>query len=175
VKTVAGQLTSEAAAAQLTPGQTAQWVVFSLEGSRYALPLARVDRIVRAVQVTPLPLAPAVVLGVIDVAGEVLPVFDLRHKFRLPQRPIQLADQFLIARTRQRLVVLVIDAAHGVLEGPSSAIPDTAHIAPTHSQVRGVISHEDGLVLIHDLEKFLSADEARVLDAAMNQDNAHAN
>jgi purine-binding chemotaxis protein CheW len=148
--------------------------VFGLDAGRYALPLAVVDRIVRAAHVTPLPLAPQAVLGAIDVEGHVLPVFNLRHKFRLPERTVDPTDHFLIARTTQRTVVLVIDAAHGVLEHPAAAVIDAAHIAPTLGHVLGVISLEDGLVLIHDLEVFLSPDEARALDQAMSQDNPHA-
>ncbi len=71
-------------------------------------------------------------------------------------------------------VVLVIDAAQGVLERPAAVVIDAADIAPTLGHIRGVIPVEDGLVLIHDLEVFLSPDEARALDEAMNQDNPHA-
>jgi len=152
----------------------ARWVVFGLDAGRYALPLAVVERIVRAVHVTPLPRAPAVVLGVIDVEGHVLPVFSLRHRLRLPERSIGPADQFLIARTARRTVVLVIDAAHSVLEHPAAATFDAAHIVPTLEHIRSVIPLEDGLVLIHDLEVFLSPEEAHALDEAMNPDNPHA-
>ncbi len=155
-------------------GKTAQWVVFCLDKGRYALPLAAVDRIVRAVQVTALPLAPDIVLGAIDVEGRVLPVFNIRRRFRLPERTIEPADHFLIARTAQRTVVLVIDAAQGVLERPATAMIDAASIAPDLGHLQGVIQLEDGLVLIHDLEHFLSPDEARKLDEAMNQQAPHA-
>ena len=173
VKAAAGQLSSETAPPP-DESEIARWVVFCLDTVRYALPLTVVDRIVRAAHVTPLPLAPPVVLGVIDVEGYVLPVFNLRYKFRLPERTIDPADQFLIARTAQRTVVLVIDAAYGVLERPVVAMIDAARIAPTLGHIRGVIPLEDGLVLIHDLEVFLSPDEARTLDEAMNQDNPDA-
>lgn len=46
-----------------------QWVVFCLDATRLAVPLAAVERIVRAAEVTPLPLAPSMVIGVINVAG----------------------------------------------------------------------------------------------------------
>jgi purine-binding chemotaxis protein CheW len=163
-------------AAQSPPtlSEIAQWVVFGLDGGRYALPLTAVERIVRAAHVTPLPLAPAVVLGAIDVEGRVLPVFSLRHRFRLPERAIDPADQFLIARIAQGTVVLAIDAAQGVLECPASTLIDAATIAPNLPHIRGVIALEDGLVLIHDLEQFLSPDETLALNAAMNQAASHA-
>lgn len=174
VKAAVGQLSSEAAPSPPASSEIARWVVFGLDAGRYALPLAVVERIVRAAHITPLPLAPPAVLGAIDVEGHVLPVFNLRCKFRLPERNVDPADQFLIARAAQRTVVLVIDAAHGVLERPAVAMIDAAHIAPTLGHIRGVIPLEDGLVLVHDLDAFLSPEEARALDEAMSQDGPHA-
>ena len=162
-------LAQPAASMPPTLDQMAHWVVFSLDAGRYALPLSSVERIVRAVHVTSLPHAPAIVLGAIDVAGRVLPVFNVRRRFGLPERSIDPADQFLIAHTTQRTVVLVIDAASGVFEFPASAMVAAGSLTPGLAHIRGVIPIADDLVLIHDLEAFLSADEAETLDAAMNR------
>ena len=151
-----------------------QLVVFRLDAQRYAVPLIVVERIVRAVEVTPLPRAPAIVLGVIDVEGRVLPVLNIRRRFGLPDKDIRPKDQFLIAQTARRAVVLVIDEAQGVIERPSTDIVIPARIVPGLEQIQGVIKLEDGLGLIHDLEKFLSLDEARSLDEAMRQEVALA-
>lgn len=147
-------------------------VVFRLDAQRYALPLAAVERIVRAVEVTPLPNAPSIVLGVIDVEGHVLPVLNIRQRFLLPERNPGPDDQFLIAQTGRRMVALVVDETEGVIERPESAVVDAAQIVPGLEQFQGVFRLDDGLVLIYDLEKFLSLDEARVLDQAMIQEAA---
>lgn len=151
----------------------AQLVVFRLDMQRYALVLSSVDRIVRAVAVTALPKAPDIVLGVIDVAGRVLPVLNLRRRFGLPEREIDLASQFLIARTSRREVVLVVDEAQEVTARLDADIIDSTQIVPGLTHVRGVARLSDGLVLIHDLEKFLSLDEACALDEAMGSEVAH--
>lgn len=147
-----------------------QLVVFCLDELRYALPLAAVERIVRAAEVTLLPNAPPIVLGAIDVAGRILPVLDVRRRFGLRQREITPADQFLIARTAPRTVVLVVDEAEGVIERSQAEIIGSREIVPGLEQFEGVVRLDDGLVLIHDLEKFLSLDEARALDEAMNEE-----
>jgi len=87
----------------------AHWVVFCLDDGRYALPLSNTVRIVRAAEITPLPAAPPNVLGALNVAGNVLPVFNLRRRFGLPERALAPADHLLIARTGDRTVVLTID------------------------------------------------------------------
>lgn len=142
-------------------------VVFRLDEQRYALPLPAVERIVRAAEVTLLPNAPSVVLGALDVAGRILPVFNLRRRFGLQEREISPGDQFLIARSAMRTVVLVADEVHGVLKRLRSDVVGIGEIVPGLEHVAGVIRLEDGLVLIHDLEQFLSPDEAHALDEAM--------
>ena len=157
------------------PHQIAHWVVFGLDGGRYALPLGAVDRIVRAAHVTPLPRAPSVILGALDVAGSVLPVFSLRRRLRLREQAIRLEDQFLIARSRGRSVVLLIDSAHDVLGLPVTAAVDATTLTTDSSgYIRGVISLPDGMVLIHDLDSFLSPEELYAMDEALSREYSHA-
>ena len=66
--------------------RTREVLVFEVEGQRYGLPTADVRELVRAVTITPLPNAPAVIEGVVNVRGRVLPVLDMRARFRLPAR-----------------------------------------------------------------------------------------
>lgn len=164
---IINNMTPEAAASPLIFSAGSQWVVFSVDAARYALPLAAVERVVRAAQFTPLPLAPEVVLGVIDIAGHIFPVFNMRRRLRLPERPLLPSDQFLIARTRDRTVVLAIDTALGVIEQPGGDLVEAARLTHPLPQIRGVIRLEDGLVLVQDLEQFLSADEAGALSRAV--------
>jgi purine-binding chemotaxis protein CheW len=147
----------------------ARCVVFSVDAGRYALPLRAVERIVRAVRVTALPRAPAVVMGAIDVAGCVLPVFNVRHRFGLPQRDVEPTDQFVIARTAARTVVLAVDSVAGVFGYRADAMVGGGALAPGLAHIRGVIQIADDLVLIHDLEAFLTSEESATLDAVMNE------
>jgi len=153
------------------PIQT-HWVCFALEAQRFALPLDSVVRIVRASEITPLPRAPGIVAGAIDVAGAILPVFDLRRHLRLAPRALALDDLFLIARTSRRQLALVIDSALGVIDA-SDAPPAAPASSPELARLKGVLSLPDGLVLIEDLESFLSPAEEESLDSAL-RDAEHA-
>jgi purine-binding chemotaxis protein CheW len=145
----------------------AKIVLFTLDEPRYALDLSAVDRIVRAVEITPLPKAPGIVLGVINVQGQVLPVLDIRRRFRLPAREMRTDDRLILARISKRQVVLLVDAVAGVRELTESQRVSTERALPFAEYLKGVAKLEDGLVLIHDLEQFLSLDEEQVLDAAL--------
>ena len=142
-------------------------VVFRLDGQRFALPLASVERVLRAVEITPLPNAPAIVLGAIDMHGRVLPVLNIRRRFGLPDRELRPEDALLVAHTGQRAVVLTIDEADGVVEASPEAIVGATQIVPGLEHFSGVLKMTDGLTLIHDLETFLSFDETRALDVAL--------
>jgi purine-binding chemotaxis protein CheW len=144
-------------------------VVFRLDDRRYALPLTVVERVVRAVEVTPLPHAPAIVLGAINVQGRVLPVLNVRGRFLMPVREIGPVDWFLLAHTARQTVVLVIDEAEGVVERPQIDIVASAEIVSGLDQFPGVVRLDDGLVFIHDLETFLSVTEARALEEALDE------
>lgn len=147
----------------------AQFLGFHLDQRHFALPLTVVDRVVRAVDVTPLPQAPAIVMGVINVQGRVLPVLNVRRRFLMPDRDVTPADWFLVARTARHTVVLVVDGSDGVLARPEDEVIASTHFVPDLELFPGAIGLEEGLVLIHDLERFLSFDEARALDAALDR------
>ena len=146
-----------------------QLVVFALEDQRYALHLSAVERIVRAVEMTPLPKAPEIVIGVINAQGRIIPVFNIRRRFHLPEREIELSDQLIIANTARRTVALVVDTVDGVIERLSEEITPADQVLPRIEYVEGIVKLENGLVLIHDLDKFLSIDEETKLDEAVNK------
>jgi purine-binding chemotaxis protein CheW len=144
-----------------------QYVIFTLDDQRYTLPLPDVERIVPAVYITPLPKAPDIVIGIITVQGRVIPVVDLRRRFRHPERPIEPDDQFIIAQTRYRTVALSVDSVSGVIMIPRQETIHHRDILPNLEYVAGVVKHQDEMLLIHDLETCLSLDEERALDLAL--------
>jgi purine-binding chemotaxis protein CheW len=148
-----------------------QLVVFTLDAQFYALELATVHRVVRAMELTPLPNAPAVILGIINVQGELMPVISLRHRFRLPERTVSLSDQLIIAnmttQARTRKIALVVDAVIDVRLVAEASVLDGKQIASDLEYVQGIVKVADGLILIHNLARCLSLPEEKMLDDAL--------
>jgi purine-binding chemotaxis protein CheW len=142
-------------------------LAFAIDDHTFALPLERVERAIRAVAITPLPQSPAIVLGVIDIAGFIMPVIDLRRRCGLPERPLGLADQLLIARSSQRQLAMVVDAALGVIDCAAQDFVAVDSIVPGTNYLRGIVKGPSGMILIHDLDTFLSLEESAVLDLAL--------
>ena len=145
-----------------------QLLVFTLDQQRYALRLSAVDRVVRMIEITSLPKAPDIVLGIINVGGRIVPVVNTRKRFRLQERETGLSDQLIIASTVTRSVALLVDATTGVIERPGNWLIRAEKIVPGLEYVEGVIKLEDGMVLVHDLGRFLSLDEEKALYEAMS-------
>lgn len=144
-----------------------QLVAFTLHDQRYALRLGAVERIVRVAEITALPRAPDIVLGVVNVQGRVIPVINLRKRFGLPESEIELADRLIVARTSCRPVALLVTSVAGVVECPQSQIVDGERILNAARYVEGVLKLDDGLILIHDLDTFLSPLEDQELARAL--------
>ena len=149
--------------------KSGRYVIFTLDEQRYALHLSAVERIVRAVEVTPLPRAPEIVLGIINMQGRIIPAVNIRRRFHLPEREIDLSDQLIIAHTAKRTVALVVDEVVDVIEHARHEVVPTQQVLPGVKYVEGVVKLEDGMVLIHDLDKFLSLEEEKVLDKALEK------
>lgn len=148
-------------------GRAQQFLSFAIEAGRYALPLKDVERVVRVVEFTRLPRAPEIVLGIVNLEGRIIPVVNVRQRFRHPDREVQLSDQLIVARTSRRPVALLVDRVEGLVEQAEHQIVQAVDVVPGLEYVRGVAKTEDGLVLIHDLDAFLSLEEEQKLSEAL--------
>jgi purine-binding chemotaxis protein CheW len=142
-------------------------IVFELGGLRVGLAAAAVREVHRAVTIVPLPGAPPAVEGVIDVRGELVAVLDLRTRFGIPPSPVRTSDHLVLARTGGRTVALRVESSPEWLPLPAAEIEPVTAIARGLPHVAGIARTPGGLVLIHDLDTFLSGPEAASLDAAL--------
>lgn len=146
-----------------------RFVPFTIEGLQLALPLEKAQRVIPAVEVTPLPKAPAAVLGVINLGGRVIPVFDLRRRFGLPEKELLPENSMIIASGSRRTVAMVADHVDGVVEaGPGTTAPASEVLAGL-AHVKGVLKTEGGMLVIQDIDSFLSLEEEDELSEALSQ------
>ena len=142
-------------------------LLFTIDDQRYGVPAETIVEIVRAVAITLLPSAPAVIEGLIDLRGSVVPVFDLRRRFRLPARELSPNDQFVIVRAGTRTAALHVDRAVDIMDVDDAAIGSLSGQLHQADYVAGVAALADGLAVIHDVDTFLSRAESESLDAAL--------
>jgi purine-binding chemotaxis protein CheW len=146
-----------------------QLVAFSLGDQQFALPLTTVQRVVRMVEVTRLPKAPEVFLGVIDFQGTIVPVVSMRKRFGLAESETRLSDQLIVADAGTRSVALVVDSVIGVVERTAEEVTEAEEIVPGAQYVKGITRLEGGIVFVNDLDRFLSQKEEQQLDGLLDQ------
>lgn len=141
----------------------ASLVVFVLAERQFALGISVVERIVRAVEITPLPGAPAGVRGAINVEGRVIPVLDLRAHFGIPARELRATDHLVLVHTAHGSVALLVDSVAGVIPRNESEADETT---PVGDGIAGATTLAGGIVFIHDIDRFLSPEAEPAVDAA---------
>jgi purine-binding chemotaxis protein CheW len=143
-------------------------LVFELGGARYALELSAVREVVNAVMIATLPDAPPVIEGIVDVRGQIVPVYDLRARFSLPSRPLSVDERMVIAWTSTRLVAFRCERTDWVEHVPRTLMDsaDTARSQGRH--ISGVVRLPEGLVLIQNLDAFLGEAESEQLVKALS-------
>lgn len=144
--------------------QDVHFVVFSVEGQRHAIELGRVARVFHAVEVTPLPGAPAVVEGVVYVHGTAVPAVSMRKRLGLPLRPLALADHFLLVRSAARSLLLITDEVCEVIPLPRSLVMGGD---AGRGFVSALVQRDDGPLRIGDVDRLLDRAEAAQLASVL--------
>jgi purine-binding chemotaxis protein CheW len=142
-------------------------LVFEVEGIHYALPARQVREIQRAVTIVPLPQAPAIIEGIINVRGDLVPVLDVRSRFGRASRPVAPSDHLILAWAGPRLVAIRADRAGSLVTIEAANLEVPFRAAPGTRLIAGVAKLANGVVLIHDLLAFLDEAEATALDDAL--------
>ena len=148
------------------------FLLFTLDERRFALPVPQVREALPAVAITPLAGAPGVVEGVVDVRGTVVPVLDLRARFGLPPRAISPDDHLVLAQAGARPVLLRVDRVTDVATLEDADVAAARPDDPALRHLAGVARLPDGLVLLADVEAFLTQGEADALAAALAREAA---
>lgn len=146
-----------------------QLLVFILDEKRYAIHLQAVKRVLPAVEVTPLPEEIDMVAGVINVQGQVIPVLNIRRRFRLPERAIDPDDNIVIVTGEKGAVAFVVDAVQGVIQRREEEITPAGGILPEMKYTEGAIKIDDDIVFVHDIDKALSSEEKRRLETVLEK------
>lgn len=137
------------------------YLTFELGSDGYGVPLASVREIVALMPITALPLAPDYVRGVINLRGHVIPVVDLRRRFRMA--PTEDNDRTCIIICdverggKQLHVSFVVDAVCDVLHIDAAEIEDAPVFRSTvdASCVRGIAKTGTGVKLLLDVDELL--------------------
>ena len=139
------------------------FVVFRLGGEGYALEVMRVQEVLDMQSMTEVPGGPRYLLGVINLRGHVVPVYDLRMPFGLSKDTTQTrAPCVLIVESTLgsdlQITGLLVDRVSDVLEFSPEEVqpPPQLGLGKASPFVRGLIRHQDGFLLVLDVDRVFS-------------------
>jgi len=155
-------LVEEAATRSAAGRELVSWM---LGGVEFALPIEKVREIVRLLDVTPVPGAPAYVRGVANLRGTLLPVIDPRIRFALRGDGEGEATRIIVAELESGLVGLLVDGLREVIRVDATQIEPAPAVVQgvNRDLLEGVVKLDEGrrLILMLRPEKILEAHVAR--------------
>jgi purine-binding chemotaxis protein CheW len=145
-----------------------QLVVVTIGPDEYAIPIERVQEVVRYMRPRPLPHSDANVLGVIDLRGRVLPLVSARASFGLADEDLPEDAKVAVINIGDTRVGLVVDDVIEVLGAPRSLIVPPPERAGTRAleAVEAVARLEDRLLVVLNAEALLEP-VTRTLDRGL--------
>lgn len=144
-----------------------QWVTFRLDNETYGINVMQVQEVLRVTEIAPVPGAPNYVLGIINLRGNVVTVIDTRQRFGLVPRDMDDSTRIVIIEVNKQVVGILVDSVAEVVDLRSSEIETAPNVGSDDSAkyIQGVSSREEELLILIDLNKFLSTEEWKEMSA----------
>lgn len=137
-----------------------QFISFKIGAEEYAIDILSVREIKGWTSTTVLPNQPEFVLGVMNLRGAIVPVFDLRCRFGLGLTQATRSHVVIIITVLNRIIGLLVDAVSDILTvNPDEirAVPDTERDRAGSEFLIGIIAINDGMVVLLSLEALFGA------------------
>ena len=132
-----------------------QFATFFVDGLFFGVEVLQVQEVLRYQEMTPVPLAPEVVEGLINLRGQIVTAVDMRRRLGLQPRPEGQMPMNTVVRTAGGAVSLLVDEIGDVVEvdaGTFEQTPDNVEPA-ARELLKGVYKLKERLLLVLDTEK----------------------
>jgi len=142
-----------------------KYLMFTVENEYYAIPIAKVQEIIRYTPITPLHEASSFLRGVINLRGRIIPIVDMRLKFGLPEKEYDERTVFIIVEvlgaTDIYHVGMAVDNVHDVVEIAEDKIEKTPEVGFKFKSkyLYGIVQLGERMVLILNLDGILTNEE----------------
>jgi len=142
-------------------GKIIQIIVFNLGDEEYGASIDQVREIIRTRVITPIPNSPDFIDGLTNVRGEIAVIIDLKNRFFLPAKKEIKEKHIIMTEQDKNLFGLKVDEVTEVLRIPETEIKTTPELVTKvdTDYMRGVLTIENRLIIMLDLQKVLSEEE----------------
>lgn len=136
-------------------GEGGQFATFFVDSMLFGIRVEEVQEIIRFQNMTPVPLAPESVRGLINLRGQIITAIDLRTRLGLPARESEKPPMNVVVRTPDGAVSLLVDRIGDVLEVAAPQFEETPETVATVTRevVQGVFKLDGQLLLVLNAER----------------------
>jgi purine-binding chemotaxis protein CheW len=148
-------------------GDILQIGTFRLGQQLFGIDLLKMREIIRPVEITRIPQAEDFVEGVINLRGAVIPVINLRKRFRMPPLPNSKETRIINIEIDDLVVGFLVDAIGQVYRLPAGSIePSPAVMSSVNTEyIKGIANTEEFMLVILDTEQLISMETLQQLAA----------
>lgn len=141
--------------------ETLQCVTFRLDAETYAIDVMQVREVLRTGEIVPVPGSPPFVLGIINLRGNVVTVMDARMRFGLEPCDVGDTRRIVIIESGDQIMGIQVDSVAEVIEIPVAEMEPAPAVGndESHCYIQGVVSRDEDLVIVVDLNRLLSEEE----------------
>jgi purine-binding chemotaxis protein CheW len=145
-----------------------KFLTFCLAGEEYGLEILKVHEIIGMMSITSVPRTPEHVRGVINLRGKVIPVVDLRLKFRMDSEEQTAKTCIIVVQANGIETGIVVDSVSEVLDILTEDIEDAPSFGATVNSdyILGIGKSEGRVKLLLDIDSVLSMEDVARLTAA---------
>ncbi len=141
--------------------QKGKFLTFSLGNEYYGLEISFVTEIIGIQPITEIPELPNYVKGIINLRGKIIPVMDVRLRFKKPFQEYNDRTCVIVIDIKNISIGLIVDSVSEVLAIPdSNIVPPPEVKAVQNKYIKGIGKVENEIKLLLDCEKLISEDEA---------------
>ncbi len=144
---------------------TQKFLSFMVGAECFAVPLLKVREVIGMPEVTAIPQAPNHVVGIINLRGQIITIFDLRSRLNASTKGDQ--PTVIICEMPFGQMGMIVDLVSSVLSAESEQISEVppGSRAANHDFITSIYSNEDELILMLDVEKVIGRD-VRLVNAS---------
>jgi purine-binding chemotaxis protein CheW len=134
-------------------------VTFHLADEEFGVEIGSVQEIIRATDITPVPGAREHVKGVINLRGKIIPVIDLRKRFRLPESGESELQRIVVVELGEKRLGMLVDSVSQVIRVPAAVVENIPEEATTvdGDYIKGIGKLDNRLIIMLDLGRSLLA------------------
>jgi purine-binding chemotaxis protein CheW len=148
--------------------ETQQYVILSINKQTFGIEILKIKEVISYRKITPLPNMRGLIKGIINLRGVILPVFDLREKFNLPETTYTHFHTIIVMEILGRVMGVIVDDISDVMEILPGEVQSTSNLPPgiKTEYMKGIGEKENRLIVLLDIDRLLSPEELEILDAA---------